>query len=109
VVAEIGDFVSRSSGKRDDKVVYFVDSLPAGISKFRYLARAMHTGKFVAPPTRAELMYEPTIFGSTPATHVRVTQVGKKEAMKRATLDGPFMDGFLRRGRGGDFGFGRLE
>lgn len=64
-------------GKRNDPMVYFVDALPAGISKFRYLARAMHAGKFVAPPTRGELMYEPSIFGSTAAARVRVTGAAK--------------------------------
>lgn len=64
--------------KRDDKMVYFVDALPAGISRFRYLARAMHTGRFVAPPTRAEQMYDPSMFGSTPAMHVRVHGVTKR-------------------------------
>jgi alpha-2-macroglobulin len=63
--------------KRDDRMVYFADTLPAGISRFRYLARAMHTGRFLAPPTRIEQMYEPTIFGHTAATHVRVSGSAK--------------------------------
>ncbi|MBK9263807.1 MAG: Ig-like domain-containing protein [Polyangiaceae bacterium] len=58
--------------KRDDRMVYFIDALPAGITRFRYLVRAMHTGRFHAPPTRVEQMYDPTIFGHTAAMHVRV-------------------------------------
>jgi hypothetical protein len=58
--------------KRDDRMVYFIDSLPAGISRFRYLTRAMHTGRFIAPPTRVEQMYEPSIFGHTAGRYVRV-------------------------------------
>ena len=59
--------------KRDDRMVYFIDALPAGISRFRYLTRAMHTGRFLAPPTRVEQMYDPSIFGHTGANHVRVS------------------------------------
>ena len=58
--------------KRDDKMVYFIDALPAGMTRFRYLARAMHTGRFHAPPTRVEEMYEPSVFGQTAASRVRV-------------------------------------
>jgi uncharacterized protein YfaS (alpha-2-macroglobulin family) len=68
----VGSRVDRHE-KRDDRMVYFIDSMPAGISRFRYLARAMHTGRFHAPPTRAEQMYEPAIFGHTAATRVRVS------------------------------------
>ncbi|MDC0741444.1 alpha-2-macroglobulin family protein [Polyangium mundeleinium] len=57
---------------RDDRVVYFIDRLPAGIRKFRYLARAAHIGRFVVPPTHIEEMYTPETLGRTGGTYVRV-------------------------------------
>jgi alpha-2-macroglobulin len=57
---------------RDDRVLFFSDELPAGLSHFRYLARATTLGHFVVPPTRAEEMYEPEVFGRTGATEVTV-------------------------------------
>ncbi len=57
---------------RDDRVLFFVDQLPAGLSHYRYLARATTFGHFVVPPTRVEEMYEPEVFGRTGATEVTV-------------------------------------
>jgi uncharacterized protein YfaS (alpha-2-macroglobulin family) len=57
---------------RDDRVLFFVDHLPAGVYRYRYLARATTLGSFVVPPTRAEGMYAPEIFGRTGATRIEV-------------------------------------
>jgi len=57
---------------RDDRVLYFVDHLPAGMYRYRYLARATSAGRFVTPPTVAHAMYEPEIFGRTAASVVEV-------------------------------------
>lgn len=57
---------------RDDRVLFFVDHLPAGIYHYRYLARATTPGQFVVPPTRAEEMYNPEVFGRTGATRFEV-------------------------------------
>jgi uncharacterized protein YfaS (alpha-2-macroglobulin family) len=57
---------------RDDRVLHFVDHMPAGVTRFRYLARATSAGRFVVPPTRAEAMYEPEIFGRTAGGVVEV-------------------------------------
>jgi uncharacterized protein YfaS (alpha-2-macroglobulin family) len=57
---------------RDDRVLFFVDQLPAGLWHYRYLARATTLGHFVLPPTRIEEMYEPEVFGRTGATEVTV-------------------------------------
>jgi uncharacterized protein YfaS (alpha-2-macroglobulin family) len=57
---------------RDDRVLYFVDHMPAGVARFRYLSRATSAGRFVVPPTRAEAMYEPEIFGRTAASMLEV-------------------------------------
>jgi uncharacterized protein YfaS (alpha-2-macroglobulin family) len=57
---------------RDDRVLFFVDRLPAGLWHYRYLARATTLGRFVLPPTRVEEMYEPEVFGRTGAAEVTV-------------------------------------
>jgi uncharacterized protein YfaS (alpha-2-macroglobulin family) len=57
----------------DDRVLTFVQHMPAGLYHYRYLARATTFGTFVVPPTRAECMYEPEIFGRTGATSFDVT------------------------------------
>ncbi len=57
---------------RDDRVLFFVDHLPAGMFRYRYLARATTLGHFILPPTRAEEMYAPEVFGRTAAATVTV-------------------------------------
>lgn len=57
---------------RDDRVLFFVDHMPAGVFRYRYLARATSLGAFVSPPTRAEAMYAPETFGRTGAATVVV-------------------------------------
>jgi len=56
----------------DDRVLTFVEHMPAGLVHYRYLARATTHGRFVTPPTRAECMYEPETFGRTGATQFAV-------------------------------------
>jgi uncharacterized protein YfaS (alpha-2-macroglobulin family) len=56
----------------DDRVLTFVEHMPAGLFHYRYLARATTHGKFVVPPTRAECMYEPETFGRTGAATFEV-------------------------------------
>ena len=57
---------------RDDRVVFFVDHMPAGMYHYRYLARATTYGSFVLPPTHAEEMYTPETFGRTGAASIAV-------------------------------------
>ncbi|MEO7111490.1 MAG: alpha-2-macroglobulin family protein [Polyangiaceae bacterium] len=57
---------------RDDRVLTFVDHMPAGLFHYRYLARATTFGTYVVPPTRAECMYEPETFGRTAAATFEV-------------------------------------
>jgi uncharacterized protein YfaS (alpha-2-macroglobulin family) len=56
----------------DDRVLTFVEHMPVGMFHYRYLARATTPGKFVVPPTRAECMYQPEVFGRTGATALEV-------------------------------------
>jgi uncharacterized protein YfaS (alpha-2-macroglobulin family) len=57
---------------RDDRVLFFVDHMAAGMYHYRYLARATTLGAFVVPPTKAEEMYTPETFGRTGAETVVV-------------------------------------
>lgn len=57
---------------RDDRVLFFIDDMAQGMYHYRYLARATTAGKFVVPPTKAEEMYTPEVFGRTGATSVEV-------------------------------------
>jgi uncharacterized protein YfaS (alpha-2-macroglobulin family) len=57
---------------RDDRVLFFVDHMAAGMYHYRYLARATTLGAFVMPSTRVEEMYTPETFGRNGATVVNV-------------------------------------
>jgi uncharacterized protein YfaS (alpha-2-macroglobulin family) len=57
---------------RDDRVLFFVDHMAAGMYHYRYLARATTLGKFVVPATRVEEMYTPETFGRNGASLVSV-------------------------------------
>jgi uncharacterized protein YfaS (alpha-2-macroglobulin family) len=52
---------------RDDRVLYFVDEMPPGVYRFRYLARATTRGRFIVPPTFAKEMYQEEVYGRTAA------------------------------------------
>ncbi len=56
----------------DDRVLTFVEHMPAGMYHYRYLARATTLGTFVMPPTKVECMYEPEVFGRTASSHLEV-------------------------------------
>jgi alpha-2-macroglobulin len=58
---------------RDDRVLFFVDHLSAGMFRYRYLARATTNGSFVVPPTKAEEMYTPEVFGRTGADLIKIS------------------------------------
>ncbi len=53
------------SEMRDDRVVVFADRLPSGTHAFTYRVRATTYGTFELPPTKAEEMYAPEVFGNT--------------------------------------------
>ena len=57
---------------RDDRALFFVDHMAAGMYHYRYLARATTIGRFVLPSTRTESMYQPEIFGRTGAAMFEV-------------------------------------
>ena len=49
----------------DDRVESFASYLPGGTCEYDYIARATTPGTFVVPPTRAEQIYAPEVFGRT--------------------------------------------
>ncbi len=57
---------------RDDRSLHFADELTPGTYQLIALARATNAGKFVVPPTRAEEMYHPEVFGRTATDRVTV-------------------------------------
>ncbi len=57
---------------RDDRAEAFTSYLPGGTYEYTYLARATTPGTFVAPPTRAEEVYAPEVFGRAASTVVTV-------------------------------------
>lgn len=58
---------------RDDRAEAFSTWLGAGSYEYTYVARATTPGMFVTPPTRAEQIYEPEVFGRSASTTVTIT------------------------------------
>jgi uncharacterized protein YfaS (alpha-2-macroglobulin family) len=58
--------------RHDDRVQLFATRLAEGLHTFSYVARATTAGTFQAGPARVEEMYEPEVFGRTPAATVEV-------------------------------------
>ena len=59
---------------REDRALFFVDQLPAGLSTFSFYVRALHPGDFLLPPTSAFEMYAPEVRGATATERVIVKQ-----------------------------------
>ena len=59
---------------RDDRMQIFADTLGKGTSTHDYLVRAATTGTFVAPPTSAEAMYDPSVQGRSAARTVEIVK-----------------------------------
>jgi alpha-2-macroglobulin len=62
---------------RDDRAEVFATVLSAGSWEYTYLARATTPGTFVVPPPRAEMMYEPEVFGRGAGTTLVVEGGGR--------------------------------
>ncbi len=58
--------------KHDDRVLLFGDWLASGVHTYSYLARATTKGTFTLPPTHAEQMYKPEVYGRTTSAKVKV-------------------------------------
>lgn len=57
---------------RDDRAEAFASYLPGGTYEYTYIARATTPGSFVVPPTRAEEIYAPEVFGRSASALVTV-------------------------------------
>jgi alpha-2-macroglobulin len=57
---------------RDDRALFFVNSMPPGVYRFRYFTRATSSGEFTMPPARTEEMYAPENFGRTGALAIEI-------------------------------------
>jgi hypothetical protein len=68
--------------QKDDQVLTFLPHVEPGIYHFRYVARATTPGEFVVPPTRAECMYSPEVWGRTAATKFVVLPAGTASAAR---------------------------
>jgi hypothetical protein len=55
---------------RDERVEAFASLLWDGVYDYTYVARATTPGEFVAPPPKAEEMYDPETFGRGPGDRV---------------------------------------
>jgi len=58
----------------DDEVLIFADLLKPGEHIFTYFVRAVHYGTFDMPYTKAELMYEPEVFGYSTMKKINVLE-----------------------------------
>ncbi|MFH1435996.1 MAG: MG2 domain-containing protein [Pseudomonadota bacterium] len=56
----------------DDRFVTFADEVQPGIYRYSYLVRATTRGDFLAPPAKAEEMYQPEVFGRTGTVKFKV-------------------------------------
>ena len=57
---------------RDDRTEAFTTLLPGGTYEYTYVARATTPGEFVVPPTTAEEVYAPEVFGRSASDRVVV-------------------------------------
>jgi uncharacterized protein YfaS (alpha-2-macroglobulin family) len=57
---------------RDERAEVFASLLYPGVYTYRYTARATTPGEYVLPPTKAEEMYSPEVFGRNATGRLRV-------------------------------------
>ncbi|NTV46460.1 MAG: hypothetical protein HGB11_08080 [Chlorobiales bacterium] len=60
---------------RDDRVTLFATTLSAGVHTYTYFARATCYGQFTMPPTYAEQMYQPEVFGRTRTARITISDL----------------------------------
>jgi len=59
---------------RDDRVTLFAEKLRRGVHTYTYYARAITCGTFVMPPSTAEKMYQPEVFGRTGTARLIISE-----------------------------------
>ncbi len=56
----------------DDEVAFYYDSLPKGTYRLYFRSRANVVGRFIQPPSTAELMYDAAVAGSTDGARITI-------------------------------------
>jgi uncharacterized protein YfaS (alpha-2-macroglobulin family) len=59
---------------RSDRVSFFISELLAGEHTFTYLARATHSGSFVALPAELSAMYDVSLWGRSASSAVQIVE-----------------------------------
>jgi hypothetical protein len=80
---------------RDDRTIFFLNSLPAGSSGLWYFARAEHPGRLHALAPRAEGMYEPELHASGAESRLTVADGALIPVPGRVLENAPGVDGLL--------------
>ncbi|KAA3647660.1 MAG: hypothetical protein DWQ07_01365 [Chloroflexi bacterium] len=57
---------------RHDRVIFFITSPRPGLRTYRYMARAISPGTFIAKPAQISAMYDPLIWGYSNSDEVRI-------------------------------------
>ncbi len=78
---------------RDDRSIFFLDSLPAGTTHIYYVVRPEASGRLHALPTQAAPMYEPEVFGSGAEARFDVTDAASFPSGETTRKPSPGIDG----------------
>jgi alpha-2-macroglobulin len=62
----------------DDYVAFYYDYLPAGTYDFYFRTRASTSGSFVQPSAKAEMMYDSSVWGSSPGARINIEEIVTK-------------------------------
>lgn len=71
-VVSLNSYAAGRTEMRDDRLLLFIDYMPAMPSSFTYTLRAVNKGEFVLPPLSVEDMYDPSIHALTNTARVTV-------------------------------------
>jgi hypothetical protein len=80
---------------RDDRTLFFLNTLPAGCSGVWYFARAEHPGRLHALAPRIEAMYEPELHASGNESHLTVADGTLVRVPVQVLENAPGVDGLL--------------
>ncbi len=69
-----GSYSFNHTEQRKDRALAFADKLEPGTYYYEHIIRATTPGTFLLPPSKAEEMYHPEIFGRSPSQVVIITE-----------------------------------
>jgi uncharacterized protein YfaS (alpha-2-macroglobulin family) len=70
-----GDGLCSDMELRDDRVAFFMDTLPQGTRRITYRLRAEIPGRFHVLPANSYAMYAPAIRATSDEAHLQITDV----------------------------------